>query len=166
MHKTLLYALENSGIILEENSKTASIKKIKSSSSNKQSDVKTINQMLEYANTKIGIRYHYGGTSDRGYDCSGFTMKMFEKLNLQIPRTAQEQAQIGQKIDLQKARPGDLVFFEKHHNTINHVGIVIENSKGVIQMIHASTSRGIRIDVLEEGSYWHPRVRTVRRIMN
>ena len=122
--------------------------------------------MLAYAHTKIGIPYHYGGVSDRGYDCSGFTMKMFETLHLQIPRTAQEQAQIGQKIEWNKTIPGDLIFFEKHQNTINHVGIVTENSKGVIRMIHASTSRGIRIDVLEEGSYWHPRVRMARRIIN
>ena len=162
MHKTLIYTLENTNFSLGEVPDHLEIKQI---ASNKKTGIKDIDELIEYAKTKIGIRYHYGGASDRGYDCSGFTMRVFEKINLRIPRTAEEQSRIGQKVEVKKAKPGDLIFFDRNGPPINHVGIVIANTNGELQMIHASTSRGIRIDVIKEGTHWHPHIKMVRRLI-
>ena len=165
VHKTLLFALEGSNLTLETKSPPLKGEQMptKVKKKDKQPDA-SVAQMLAYAKTKIGIRYHFGGTSDKGYDCSGFTMRVFETAGFQLPRTAQEQSFLGKKTDLTKAQPGDLIFFQKHHNHIDHVGIVTEVENNIVYMIHASSSRGIRIDKVHEGSYWHPRVKVLRRV--
>ena len=125
----------------------------------------THRQLLEFAKTKIGIPYRYGGTTDRGYDCSGFTLKVFENAGYQLPRVAMQQANVGEKIPAKQARPGDLVFFSSKQK-VDHVGIIVENNdKKGFKMIHASSSRGIRIDEVVDGSYWHKKINSFGRII-
>ena len=98
--------------------------------------------LCSYACSFVGNRYVWGGTSlTKGTDCSGFTMQIFKKYGVNLPRTARYQVNEGQSASYSEALPGDLVFY---HNGryVHHVAIYIGNG----QIVHAaSTRQGIRI---------------------
>jgi len=118
--------------------------------------------IVEEAQKHIGTSYRYGGTTTRGFDCSGFTGYVFAEAGINLPRTAAQQAVSGRKIREKKAQPGDLVFFTKNKSggNVNHVAIILDtDSQGIKKVIH-STSRGVIIDERTDGSwksYWLPR---------
>lgn len=98
--------------------------------------------LVQYAKQFIGNKYVWGGTSlTNGVDCSGFTMRVYEKYGVKLPHYSVGQSQMGKKVTLAEAQPGDLVFYAKN-GTINHVAIYI----GGGQVVHASNEKtGIRI---------------------
>jgi len=98
--------------------------------------------LVEYAKQFLGNRYVYGGTSlTNGTDCSGFSMRVFERFGYGLPRTSGSQAASTRSISSSDARPGDL-FFYGSGGRVNHVAIYI----GSGMVIHASNpSSGIKI---------------------
>ena len=91
------------------------------------------------ARGQIGPRYKLGGTTpNRALDCSGLVRYVMGALDLILPRTARQQATVGEEIpkDLAAMKPGDLLTFGRG-KTVSHIGIYI----GEGRMIHASTSR-------------------------
>ena len=99
----------------------------------------------QWKNTK----YQIGGLSRNGIDCSGFVYMTFKsKLGVVLPRSTEFQAELGESIDKDQLRAGDLVFF-KTGRTDRHVGVYLENGR----VLHASTSQGVIISGLDE-SYW------------
>ncbi len=88
-----------------------------------------------------GTPYVWGGNDlNRGIDCSGFVKKLFGGVGVDLPRTASEQALVGQKItrleDLQK---GDrLYFWENKRAKIGHTGIYLGNG----YFVHSSRGKG------------------------
>ena len=78
----------------------------------------------------LGIPYRYGGESpSTGFDCSGFTMYVFSRVGVSIPRTVSTQYGVGVPVSRSELQPGDLVFF----NGLGHVGIYV----GGNQFIHS-----------------------------
>ncbi len=73
----------------------------------------------------------------------------------------------GEAISTKELREGDLVFFtgRNRRRGVGHVGIVVsaDNEKGTFTFIHASTSRGIRIDT--NSGYYSSRYIGARRII-
>ncbi len=98
--------------------------------------------LVQYAKQFIGNPYVWGGISlTNGADCSGFTMSVYKKYGINLPHHSGSQAQLGKKVTLAEAQPGDLVFYAKN-GSINHVAIYI----GGGQVVHASNERtGIKI---------------------
>ena len=91
--------------------------------------------IAKVAKAKLGIKYVWGGNGRRGFDCSGFTQKVFAKNGIYIPRNSWKQAKVGKKVSKNRLRKGDLIFFNsKHHKGVNHVGIYLGHGK----FIHAS----------------------------
>jgi cell wall-associated NlpC family hydrolase len=67
--------------------------------------------VLAVAARYVGIPYRYGGTTPRGFDCSGFTGYVYRQFGISLPRTANEQMLATRRISRSQARRGDLVFF-------------------------------------------------------
>lgn len=105
------------------------------------SDVRV--SICEYAKQFLGNRYVYGGSSlTKGTDCSGFTMRVYQKFGISLPHSSRAQANMGTKIKASEAKPGDLFFYGGGGGYINHVALYI----GGGQVIHASSPKtGIRI---------------------
>jgi cell wall-associated NlpC family hydrolase len=78
----------------------------------------------------LGIAYRYGGTTPRGFDCSGFTQYVFRQIGVALPRTADQQLRAATRISRSAARAGDLVFFLSGGYAY-HVGIYLGNGKMV-----------------------------------
>lgn len=114
--------------------------------------------ITEYAKQFLGTRYSYGGASPSGFDCSGFTMYIYNQFGYNLPHsaTSQWQSGIGAKVySISELQPGDLVFFNDPSRNAgkacSHAGIYIGNG----QHIHSSSSRsnGVIISDLTSGYY-------------
>ncbi|WP_375295276.1 C40 family peptidase [Paenibacillus sp.] len=109
----------------------------------------------------VGIDYKYGGTTTKGFDCSGFTGYVFEKLGIDLPRRSADQATVGAKVGKDELRPGDLVFFNTDGKGISHVGIYMGDGN----FAHSSSSRGVSISKMND-SYYSKRYVTARRVFD
>ncbi|GHU40584.1 hypothetical protein FACS1894111_01500 [Clostridia bacterium] len=107
-----------------------------------ESSSNTRSSLISYAKQFVGGKYVWGGTTlGKGVDCSGFTMRIFEKYGVSLPHSSRAQAGYGKKISASEAQPGDL-FFYASGGTIDHVAIYI----GGGQIVHASSAKtGIKI---------------------
>lgn len=110
-------------------------------------------KIVAYARTLMGVRYVYGGSTTKGFDCSGFVSYVFKKFNIPLERSSKDMANYGTAVKKADLQPGDLVFFDTNGglNGINHVGIYIGNN----QFIHASsgTARKVTINNLNDKFY-------------
>ena len=108
-----------------------------------------VNKVIATARKYIGTPYKFGGTTPKAFDCSGYLQYVFEQNGMTIPRTADEQFKLGKNARVTDLEPGDLVFFETYEKGASHCGIYLGGDK----FIHASTSKGVRIDELSN-DYW------------
>ena len=100
----------------------------------------------------LGYPYVYGGSSPRGFDCSGFTSYIYKQFGYSLKRSASDQLDNGTSVSRSELQPGDLVMFKKGSSSrrASHVGIYIGNN----QFIHSSTSRvGVIISGMDEAYY-------------
>lgn len=144
--------------------KSENLRKLDSSFDGKVSG--SIKSLLKDAETYLGTPYKFGGNSSSGFDCSGFTVKVFQDNNFNLPRRSSDQADSGKLIDIKTVKPGDLLFFATSGGSrVSHVGIVhtIEND-GEIKFIHASTSKGVIISSLNE-KYWNKAYLHAQRVL-
>ncbi|MDR0578336.1 MAG: C40 family peptidase [Candidatus Accumulibacter sp.] len=111
----------------------------------------------------VGINYRRGGTNpDSGLDCSGFVQLVFrDALGKLLPRTAGEQSKVGDVVDKNELKPGDLVFFNTMRRAFSHVGIYLGDNR----FLHSPRSGGkIRVEDMGRG-YWAKRYNGARRIV-
>lgn len=109
-----------------------------------------------------GTRYCMGGNSKDCIDCSGFTQVIMSNIyGVSLPRTAQEQYNIGDKIGMEELEEGDLVFFHTSGRDISHVGIYMLNNK----FVHAATSGGVMFNDLND-LYWKEKFKGAVRLNN
>ena len=103
--------------------------------------------LVKSARDFIGVPYLWGGVSaEKGFDCSGLTMTVYQLNGLDLPRHSRTQYDAGDTIDRRDLQKGDLVFFAtRGGGKVSHVGIYIGDG----QFIHApSSGKKIRIDSL------------------
>jgi cell wall-associated NlpC family hydrolase len=117
-------------------------------------------EISKTAKSLIGIKYSYGGTTKSGFDCSGYVSYVFKQNDIHLARTAASMHASGTSISKANLETGDLVFFNTSGNGVSHVGIYIGDGK----FAHASTSKGVRVDKLNDPYYWGERYVGAKRI--
>lgn len=80
----------------------------------------------------LGVPYVWGGTTPKGFDCSGLAQYVYKMNEIVISRTTYTQVNEGVAVTKEQLQPGDLVFFG-NKSSPHHVGIYIGDNK----MIHA-----------------------------
>ena len=122
--------------------------------------------LVAVARAQLGTRYVLGGTTPKGFDCSGLVRYVMASLRVELPRTAAQQARIGDEVstDPSRLRPGDLLTFGRRGGRgVSHIGIYV----GEGRYIHASSVAGrvIESDLSRTGSPLIKAWRGVRRIV-
>lgn len=105
--------------------------------------------LSDFAKSYLSTPYLWGGKSPFGIDCSGFTQQVFKAIDINLPRDAYQQAELGMEINFEDKVEGDLAFFQNESGKITHVGIVLSGNK----IIHASGY--VRIDLLRQDGIYH-----------
>ena len=119
--------------------------------------------MKTAATRYLGIRYVLGGTGGNGIDCSGFTLRVFQQMGINLPRTAAAQWSAGAPVSRRDLRAGDLVFFNTMGRTASHVGIYLGDG----MMANANSFHGrSMIEPLFSNQYWASRYDGARRVLN
>ena len=121
-------------------------------------------QIVDYAKNYLGCKYVYGGSGPNTFDCSGFTMYVYQKFGVTLSHSARAQSKVGTAVEKENLQLGDLVFFKDYETMdgIGHCGIYIGDGN----FIHASSGTGycVKISTLLSGSY-ATRYETARRVI-
>ena len=107
-----------------------------------------------------GVRYVFGGTTPKGFDCSGYVQYVFKQLHAKVSRTADTQALEGVFVTQRQLKPGDLVFFSTYEPGASHCGIYAGNGR----FWNATSSKGVMLCGLQE-DYWRKRYYGARRLL-
>lgn len=109
-----------------------------------------VDAVLAEALSHQGAPYSYGGTTPRGFDCSGFTSYVFRTaLGIELPRTAAAQSGVGTSVSLDSLLPGDLLFWGRGSG-VYHVAVYVGDGN----YVHAAgRGKGVRVQSME---YFHP----------
>ncbi|MEI6019962.1 MAG: C40 family peptidase [Bacteroidota bacterium] len=107
-------------------------------------------KLLSFVNDWYGVPYKFGGCKKEGVDCSCFVCMLYETVyQTTLNRTAGEMFKGCAQISANEARQGDLFFFKINGDKISHVGVCLKHNF----FVHASTSKGVMINSIEEAYY-------------
>lgn len=121
-------------------------------------------KLIEECVRRLGIPYLWGGTSQRGYDCSGFTQAVYSTIGISIPKYSQSQAKTGILVSKENMKIGDLIFFDSDGGSnINHVAMYIGNRK----MAHSASTPGcVVIEDIDSSYLFKKDVVVIKRILD
>lgn len=83
---------------------------------------------LKFALAQVGDVYVWAAAGPTRWDCSGLTMRSFQKAGVSLPHSSRVQINYGKSVSASSLKPGDLLFFGK---PISHVAIYMGGGKMV-----------------------------------
>ena len=113
------------------------------------------------AEAMIGAPYRYGGSSPRGFDCSGLVIYSFARTGMSdLPHSATSLQDLARPVSLEEIEPGDLLFFRLGGRKTSHVAIYV----GGGAFVHAPSS-GKRVEKVSlDHVYWGSRLGQAGRL--
>ncbi len=115
-------------------------------------------QAAAVAVRQIGIPYRYGGSTPRGFDCSGLVHYSYQRAGKAIPRTTAQLWAGTDPVNRRDIQVGDLLFF-RISGKMSHVGIYLGNNR----FVHApSTGKVVSIANLSSNYYHNTFIRAGR----
>lgn len=151
---------ENGDYYVRADKNSSSSKYLPSYSAQQAVELKS--SIVETSKKYIGVRYVSGGTTPRGFDCSGYTQYVFREVGVKINRNVRTQLSNGVIIAKEDLQAGDLVIFSNTspRGFASHVGIYL----GAGKLIHASETKGITIVDLDS-TYFAKHYQCARRVI-
>lgn len=112
-----------------------------------------------YAVEMKGKPYRYGGSTPRGFDCSGLVYYSYARAGARLPRSTGELLAASRTVSTHRLRPGDLLFFNQEGKRSSHVAIYL----GTGRFVHAPSS-GKRVSIGSmDDPYWRKHFASARR---
>jgi cell wall-associated NlpC family hydrolase len=126
---------------------------------------RTARRAVDTGDDYVGVPYVWGGSTPRGFDCSGFVQYVYRENGVGLPRTSRQMAHAGLAVpvNVRDLREGDLMLFRGRDGVINHVALYA----GGNQILHSSSSgNGVRYDDLssKRGAYFASHFVAARRV--
>ena len=126
---------------------------------------RTARRAVDTGDDYVGVPYVWGGSTPRGFDCSGFVQYVYRENGVELPRTSRQMAHAGTAVSakVRNLREGDLMLFRGRNGVINHVALYA----GGNQILHSSSSgKGVRYDNLssKRGAYFVSHFVAARRV--
>lgn len=129
-----------------------------------ETDLALRDSLEQFGKAFLGTPYVYGGTSAKGFDCSGFVYYVYQEFGIKVPRTSAQFGDFGKEVPIEMVKKGDiLVFLSPTRNAIGHIGIVTEANGMESEFIHASSSKEMKVMIssLRQPSYMRRFVKAV-----
>ena len=120
-------------------------------------------RVAQTARSQIGAHYRLGGTTPKGFDCSGLIWWAYRQHGINVPRVTDAQAKAGYGVGRGIAmRPGDILVFDTNRGRTGlHTALYTGNGR----FVHSPTSgKRVREDSLAQ-EYWKKRLIRIRRIV-
>lgn len=110
-------------------------------------------EVVNYAKQFLGVPYVWAGTSpSSGFDCSGFTMYVFNHFGITLPHYADSQKSYGSPVSFSQLQPGDLLCFDwDSDGEVDHVGIYVGNNQFI--QAHGSQAHPDKVIISDLNSY-------------
>ena len=117
-----------------------------------------LNELLNYADSFLGVPYRYAGRSRAGFDCSGFVYTMYQHIGVTLSPDARSILLFGREVPFAEVQRGDVLFFTgtsryQSGGAISHVALVYDVMENDVKIIHAAVNGGIRYDYMSSAYY-------------
>lgn len=122
--------------------------------------------LIKLAFNFLGSPYLWGGKTQFGIDCSGFTQQVFKLSGIRLPRDAKDQVKEGVPIEQSTDfEMGDLAFFQNEAGHVIHVGILLDDDRiihahGEVKISKIDAKGVLNDDENGHTHFWH----SVRRV--
>lgn len=130
--------------------------------------IPTTANLISFAQTLKGVPYKYGCSDpELGFDCSGFVKYVFNRFQINVPRSSIGFTNIGKEVKLQNAMPGDIILFtgtDSKLRKVGHVGIIIQSSDSIV-FIHASSGKTYAVTETSLNDHYKKRFLKVIRML-
>jgi cell wall-associated NlpC family hydrolase len=129
----------------------------------------TPQELVNYAETLIGIPYKYASTDPSvGFDCSGFITYVFNHFNIAVPRSSVEFTNAYPLVAPADAKLGDLILFTGTDSTdgvVGHMGIIVANINDSISFIHSTSGKAYGVTITPLNEYYRSRFVKIVRVL-